>query len=143
MEKSDSIVWTVVLEGAPLSFQVGLNPAVIHRDRTTVAHLVLEEGDLNRIKGLALVHGTRLTARSMERQSKTQEQERLVRATALDLAEMPTVACPDCSWFEPFQAEKCGALAYPIESREELLRSSEAHRMGLRNCPLVSKVRDT
>ena len=138
MAQSCPKMWTVLVTGGkPFDFQTGINPPVSHSGGRTVAHLFMGEAEITQLRGLALLQGAVTKAWPMQGQSESQYQERQKRATSFDVAEFPSIACPNCPWVEPFQEEKCGYRSLPEESRAELLRTSEAHLEGLRDCPLA------
>lgn len=123
-------LYTVTLHGGEaVILQFSGNPGFEHRGGTSVAHLVLNEQEVDQLKGLGVLYGITVRVRLMEGQ-------------AGPTGELPendltwrTVACPTCPWFEPNKPGNCGLTAWPSESVKELRRTSTAHVEAEKSCP--------
>jgi hypothetical protein len=133
-------LWTLQVTGSgPFMFQAPGNPTVEHEGGTTVAHLVLTQGEIGKIKLMGAQAGCTVKAWPMEGQTQEQAEQRAQFVALGDQRGEPRwahVECPMCPWFDPLgHHDPCGLKHLPGESVVILRETSEAHRKAVEECP--------
>lgn len=132
-------LWTIQVTGAsPFMFQAPGNPVVEHEGGVTVAHLVLSQPEVGKIKLMAAAAGVRIKAWPMEGQTREQTalRQRFINIGHAEEVRWAYPECPTCPWFDPMeQGDPCGLKHLPGESITTLLETSEVHQKAVEACP--------
>lgn len=137
MNVKDKRLWTFIVRGGePITVQPKGNIPEEHEGGRSVMRFVLTDEDAEATETLLKEHGCSVE-KSAPRETAEQKAERQVLAGVMrEEMVLPSTACFECTFFDPYIKEHCGVTDWPIESVEALLKHRDKAKTDLYECPL-------